>query len=467
MEQQDPQIRKIEEAIASGAGELLEKVRSIIRAPHTGDGMRETAALVRRALTETGCRETEIFETRGNPVVFGSLPAGAPSTLVVYLMYDTAPVLDAPAWTHPPFAAELADVPQGKAVIGRGSMARRGPMIAFLDVVQRMQRLGIRLPVNLLFVAEGDENIGSPYLPDFYTAHRDLFAAASATLFPAAAEENSGTAIVRLGAKGMLGLELVCDGASWGSGPTRSDTHWANAAWVDSPMWRLAHAVTTLSNADGSQITIDGFYDNVAPIGAAEQAMLQALPFDEAHAMQEIGIKRFAAGARGPEALRRNLYEPVLSLQGVWGSVPPISRLYKTGYARLDLRIVYNQTADEIEEKVREHLRRRGYGDIQVRRLYALPPSKVDGSHPIIRSAITTYREFGIDPQLWPSQPRTPPVAVFERPYVMFGVGHGGNQAAKDEYLLVTPSGRLHGLVSMAQSFARFLFTYAELGGRS
>jgi acetylornithine deacetylase/succinyl-diaminopimelate desuccinylase-like protein len=462
-----PVIRKIEDAIASSADELLGRVRAIIRAPHAGDGMRETASLVRDALIGIGCQAMEVYETPRNPVVFGALDAGARTTLIVYLMYDTAPVLDAPAWTHPPFAAELHDLPSGRAVVGRGAMARRGPMVAFLEAVRSMRQIGVSPPVNMLFVAEGDENIGSPYLPEFYAAYHDRLLEASATLFPAAGEEGVGTAIVRLGAKGMLGLELVCDGSSWGRGPSRSDIHWANAAWVDNPLWRLAHAVTTLSNEDGSRVTIDGFYDNVASITKAEQAMLRALPFNEQHTREELGVREFAAGARGHDALRRNLYEPVLALQGIWGSVPPVSRLYKTGYARLDFRIVYDQTADEVEEKVREHLRRRGYGDVEVRRLYALPPSKVDVGHPVIRAAIGTYREYGIDPQLWPSQPRTPPVAVFERPYVMFGVGHGGNQAAKDEYLLVTPRNGLHGLVDLTQSFARFLYAYAALEGRS
>jgi acetylornithine deacetylase/succinyl-diaminopimelate desuccinylase-like protein len=466
MDEAASDIRRIEDAIASGVGELREKVQAIIRAPHSGQAMHETANLVRQSLRDVGCEETDVVETPGNPIVFGALDAKARATLIVYLMYDTAPVLDAARWAHPPFAGELADLSQGQAVIGRGTMARRGPMVVFLDVVRRMRQLGIRLPVNLLFVAEGDENIGSPYLSDFYAAYRDRLSAASATVFPAAGEEGNGTAIVRLGAKGMLGLELVCDGGAWGKGPGRSDIHWANAAWVENPMWRLAHAVTTLSNDDGTRITIDGFYDNVAPIGDAEAAMLQALPFDEEGTLRELGAKGYAAGARGHGALRRNLYEPVLALQGLWGSMPPISRLYKTGYARLDLRLVYNQTTEEIEEKVREHLRRRGYGDIEVRRLYALPSSKVDVNHPIIQAAITTYREYGIEPQLWPSQPRTPPTAVFERPYVMFGVGHGGNQAARDEYLLVTSRGALHGLVPLAQSFARFLFTYATLEGR-
>ncbi len=458
-------LGRVDAVIAARAEEHIRRIQQFLQAPHSGPGMRETAQIVRVDLERLGCQETAVHETPGNPIIFGSLQVGAPATLIVYLMYDTAPVLDAASWTHPPFAGELADLPVGRSIIGRGSMARRGPAIAFLEAVQALKDAGLPLPVNMLFVAEGDENIGSPYLANFFAAYRDRLASASATVFPSAAEEADGSAIVRLGAKGMLGLELTCDGATWGHGPGKSDLHWANAGWVESPMWRLAHAIATLSTPDGSKILIDGFYDNVAPLDGGELDLVRSLPFDEDRTKAELGISVFAGSVRGWEALKRNLYEPVLSLQGVWGSAPPISRLYKKAIARLDIRTIWNQTADEIEDKVRQHLARRGLGDIAVRRFYALPSSKVPAEDPVVQAALATYNAYGIQPQLWPSQPRTPPTAVFERPHVMFGVGHGGNQAARNEYLLIKPNGRLHGLHALTRSFAEFLMRYGALRG--
>lgn len=454
---------KVRGALAARRAGHIERIQSFLRVPHVGDGMRETAARVGADLAALGCQSVETFETKGFPILFASLDAGAPATLLVYLMYDTAPVLDLGGWHHPPFAADVAEVPRGKAIVARGALARRGPAISFLEAVAAIRDAGLALPVNLLFVAEGDENAGSPYLPDFYEAYKAKLAAASGTLFPAAGQEAHGGAVIRLGAKGMLGLELTCDGAAWGRGPAETDLHWANGAWIDSPMWRLAHAITTLVSADGGRILVDGFYDNVAPISDEDRATLRSLPFADDKQLAELGARRFSADATGWQALARNLYEPMAVLEGVWGSIPPVPRLYRKATCRLDMRTIFHQTAEEVEAKVRAHLDRRGYGDIAVRRLYALPASKVERDDPVVRAAIETYGDYDIPLQLWPSQPRTPPTSVFERPHVMFGAGHGGNQAAADEYLLIEAKDKLLGIDEMAASFAAYLFRYADL----
>jgi acetylornithine deacetylase/succinyl-diaminopimelate desuccinylase-like protein len=463
MSELNERMAKVRPALTARRAGHVEKIQTFLRMPHVGDGMRETAAQLAERLREIGCGPVETFETKGFPILYAPLDAGAPVTLLVYLMYDTAPVLDLNGWTHPPFAADVVATPRGRAIVARGALARRGPAITFLETVAAIRDAGMRLPVNLLFVAEGDENIGSPHLPEFYAAYAKKLAAASGTLFPAASQEAQGGAVIRLGAKGMLGLELTCDAAAWGQGPAKTDLHWANGAWIDSPMWRLAHAVTTLVSADGSRILVDGFYENVAPISNEDRATLRALPFDGAKQLDELGAQRFSGGVSGWEALARNLYEPMAVLEGLWGSIPPIPRLYRKATCRLDMRTIFDQTADEVEAKVRAHLDRRSYADISVNRLYALPASRVRRDEPVVRAAVETYADFGIRPQLWPSQPRTPPTSVFERPHVMFGAGHGGNQAAPDEYLLLDSHDGLCGIDEMAASFAAFLFRYAEL----
>jgi len=457
----DKILDRVDGLIASGKEETIARIRRLIQAPHTGSRMRETAQLVATWLAELGCQTVETVETPGNPILFAELDAGAAVSLIVYLMYDTAPVLDPQSWTSPPFEAEIARLPIGRAMVGRGTLARRGPLVAFLDAIKAIRASGASLPVNLQFVVEGDENVGSPHLPEFYQAFRERLAGARGTVFPAAPQGKDGGVTIHLGAKGMAGYELVCDGSAWGRGPQRSDLHWANGAWVDSPMWRLTHALATLASGDGSRITVDGFYDRVAPVSAEVSRMVEGLPFSPERTKAELGISVFAGDDDGPGPMMRYLYEPAMVLEGVWGSVPPIPRLYKRAVARLDLRLVWNQTADDVRQKIAAHLERRGFGDIAVQQLYAVPPSRVERTDPIIQTAAAIYQAHGIQPQFWPSQPRTPPVAVFERPYVIFGVGHGGNQADKDEYLLLDGSDQLYGIETLMASFVRFLFAYA------
>lgn len=462
-------VEAVRAVIRSGKERTIARTRQFIQASHTGPGMRETAQLIADGLRGLGCQTVEAFETPGNPILFAELNAGANAALIVYLMYDTAPVLDPDAWAHPPFAGDITTLPIGRAMIGRGALARRGPMMAFLDVVQAIKDAGLSLPLNLLFVVEGDENIGSPHLPDFYRAYRQRLTSAAGTLFPAAAQAKDGGVVIHLGAKGMAGFELTCDGSRWGRGPGRSDLHWAHGAWVDSPMWRLTHAMATLATVDGSRVSVDGFYDDVIPISAEEARMVQGLPFNEERQKAELGISQFAMDATGSAAMQRYLYEPTMVFEGIWGSVPPIPRLYKRAIARVNLRLVWNQTAEGVQGKIKAHLARRGFGDIAVEPRYAVSPSKVNPNDPIVQTATAIYRAYGIQPQFWPSQPRTPPVAVFERPYVMFGIGHGGNQADKDEYLLLDAAGPLQGLETLMLSYVQFMFSYginARMEGR-
>lgn len=432
----------------------VKEIQEFIRLPQSGEGMQsQSAEQVARYLREVGATAVQVYPTAGNPIVYGRLDAGAKETVIAYLMYDAAVVFDAPEWVAPPFDANIVNLPVGRSIVARGSMARRGPLLAFLRAIQAIKNAGEKLPVNFIFVAEGDENTGSPYLGPFYEAHKDLFAGASATLFPAATQEKGGDVSIKLGAKGMIGLELICDGAAWGRGPAKADLHWGDSAWVDSPMWRLLHALSTLASPDGTRVLIDNFYENVVPPNQLEREMARALTYSAEKTKQSLGISHFAEDVDGEEALLRNMYEPAIVLQGEWGSIPPVKRLYRKAISRLDFRLIRNQTPDEAEAKVKAHLAKRGYSDIEVKRLYSVPSSYVAPNEPLIRAALATYRAFGIEPELWPSQPKTPPTAVFERPHVMVGVGHGGNHAVKDEYLLLEDSGKLFGLGSLMRSF--------------
>ena len=457
------ELERIDAAIRTAVPECIRGAREFLRLPQFGPESVRAARDLGRRLTALGCEQLSEFQTKGYPILYAELPAGARETLIVYLMYDTAPVLDGSEWSTPPFAAEIADLPAGRAIVARGALARRAPAIAFLGAVQAIKDAGVRLPVNMLFVAEGDENIGSPYLPEFYDAYRTRLERAAATFFPAASQEAEGSVAIRLGAKGMLGLELVCDAAAWGRGPTTKDLHWGESGWVDSPMWRLAHAVSTLAGPDGSRVAIDGFYDTVVPPREDEIEMVRALPFDGAKARRQLGVGRFSAGANGLDAMLRNLYEPSIVLEGVWGSVPPITRLYRKAVARIDFRLIRNQTADDIEAKVRAHLATRGFADIAVTKLFAVPCSSIPRDDAVIEAAVRMYGEFGVTPEMWPSYPKTPPTSVFDRPYVSAGLGHGGNQAARNEYLLVESKGKLQGFETLERSFVRFLFEYAAL----
>src|SRR3989304_2710984 len=195
-------------------------------------GIRECAQLVESYMRDSGCQVAEICETKGNPVVFGELAAGARHTLIVYMMYDTQP-FEGETWSHPPLEASL--VPHEgfpSAVIGRGAINTKGPMVAFFNALLAVKESGETLPLNLKFVAEGEEELGSPPLPEFFRDNLALLRAAEAVYYPGASQDRNGRVKMYLGNKGILYLELVCSGARWGRGP---QTHALLAAALGRP----------------------------------------------------------------------------------------------------------------------------------------------------------------------------------------------------------------------------------------
>jgi acetylornithine deacetylase/succinyl-diaminopimelate desuccinylase-like protein len=447
--------------VESNLDRVVADIQEFLRMPDDGDGLQAVAEFLARRLNDLGCSGVRLIPTSAHPMVIGRLDAGADRTLLVYLMYDRATVTDAPAWSSPPFEARVTEVAAGQAIVARGALARRGPLAAFLSTLELLNGASVRLPVNLVFIAEGDEVVGSPHLPSFYAEHHDLFADCSATLFPVAAQTEDGTIPLTLGAKGMLGIELSCSGAAWGRGPIEKDLHWADSAWVDSPMWRLTHVLSSLATERGDRILIDGFYDDVVPVSSQEQQLLSQVPFSADATKKSLGVRTFALDLDGIKAKQRELFEPCGVLEGCWASLPPMPRLYREAKARLDFRLLRNQTSEGVVRKLRSHLDARNFDDIEIRTLYAVPPSSVRSDDPVITAAVRSYQQMGVSAEIWPLHPRTPPPAVFERPYVMFGAGHGGNHSSTDEYLLVEGPG-MCGLRELLGSYARFLLLFGD-----
>jgi len=168
-------------------------------------------------------------------------------------MYDVKQA-DPAEWSSPPFEAALVDKPGlGKVVMGRGAVNQKGPEASFLAALHALRGAGKKLPVNLVFVAEGEEEIGSPYFPQIVRRPdgdgrpEEL----SRNFMPSASQGLDGEVTMTLGAKGVIECELISSGERWGRGP-RKDVHSSNKARLDSPAWHLVEALTTLVSPDGN-----------------------------------------------------------------------------------------------------------------------------------------------------------------------------------------------------------------------
>src|SRR5207247_10604262 len=174
--------------------------------------------------------------------------------------------------------AALGDKPGlGKVVRGRGAVNQKGPEATFLAALHAIRGAGRKLPVNLVFVAEGEEEIGSPHFPQIVRRPEVLAALQKSVgiFMPSASQGLDGEVTMTLGAKGVIEVELVSSGERWGRGP-RTDIHSSNKARVDSPAWHLVQALATLVCADGNDPAIDNFADKARPLSSDEKAMSAA-----------------------------------------------------------------------------------------------------------------------------------------------------------------------------------------------
>src|SRR5438445_9025270 len=245
--------------------ESLKRLQTWIHQPSIAAenrGMSEGCELTMQMLREAGFSQVTKVPTDGQPGIFATLDAGAPKTLGLYFMYDVKQV-DPAEWSSPPWDAALVDKPGlGKVVVGRGAVNQKGPEATFLAALHAIRGAGCKLPVNLVFVAEGEEEIGSPHFPQIVRRPEVLAALQKSVgiFMPSASQGLDGQVTITLGAKGVIECELVSSGERWGRGP-RADIHSSNKARVDSPAWHLVQALATLVLPDGNDPAIDNFAD--------------------------------------------------------------------------------------------------------------------------------------------------------------------------------------------------------------
>jgi len=246
----------------------IENIQSYIRQPSISAekvGIAECAELTRSFLQRAGCQDAELVPTKGHPVVWGRLDAGAAKTLIIYWMYDVQPV-NASEWATPPFGASVVDAPnwgpKGRLLRGRGASNQKGPERAFLNAVESIRAVRKNLPVNLMFICEGEEELGSPNLPEAMQKLTPRLSAANGVLFPSVTLGRDGVASFALGNKGVAYIELECRGGARG-GPTHSEVHSSLKAATDSPVWRLVQALATFTDRSGNHIAIEGVRDRI------------------------------------------------------------------------------------------------------------------------------------------------------------------------------------------------------------
>ena len=426
-------------------------------------------------IRDAGFQTIKKMPTRGQPGIFATLDAGATRTLGIYFMYDVKQVNPA-EWSTPPFDAAFVDKPGfGKVVVGRGAINQKGPEAAFLAALHAMRAAGRKLPVNLVLVAEGEEEIASPNFHQIVQAPEVLAALkkADGIIIPTAWQSANGAVQINLGAKGPLEFQLIASGEKWGKGP-KGDIHSSYHASVDSPVWHMVQALNTLVGPDGHTPAIDGWFDNVRPLTAREKVLIAqtAAANSEAEAKKGLGVRMWINNEPWQAALERQAGQPTINIQGLVGGYTGTGGktvLPGRVEAKLECRLVPNQTKAEAEAKLRAHLQKRGFGDIEVNVSGGYDPTETAEDSRVIRAQQAVYSRLGVPQTLNPRLAGSWPGSVFTQPPVglpagQFGLGHGSGAHAPNEYFVIESSNpKVEGLAGCTMGFVEFLYEMAKV----
>jgi acetylornithine deacetylase/succinyl-diaminopimelate desuccinylase-like protein len=409
--------------IDANARDFVETLIRLVRQPSVsakGEGIQECAELVEKIMQEVGLKTRIIQPTEGNPVVYGETKSKkSDKTLLFYDHYDVQPPEPIEQWICGPFSGEIRE---GK-IYGRGASDNKGNLISRLKAVESFLKTLDEVPVNVKFVVDGEEEIGSPHLKQIIEKHRELFSA-DAIIWEFGGTNRRGNPCLHLGLKGILSVELRVEGAV-------RDVHSANAPLVPNPAWRLTWALNAIKN-EKEEILIEGFYENVKEPSSAELHCVERIPFDEKEWKNELGLKEFLLKRSGTEALKALLYHPSCTINGMISGYTGIGSktiVPRIAVAKLDFRLVPNQTPAEIFGKLVNHLRNSGFKDIKIIKFGSTEPAKTPVTHKFVQTvAKTAEKVYEKQPVIYPLSPGSGPMHLFRKiigcPVVSVGCSH-------------------------------------------
>ena len=444
----------------------LEDTLESIRRPSvsmTGEGLGDMASWLVDYLAQTGV-SARLRPGTVAPFVEGELAAEpAAPRLLFYELYDTQPAAPE-GWRVPPFEPEVVDDGDGARIIGRGAFNSKGPLMAFLTVLRAFREAGVRVPVAIRLLIEGEEEIGSPSLARYVEEHHAELAACDAAFLPYPSTNGNGETVIRLGFKGLVLLELAVEGGAWG-GPAAFDVHAMHTAWIDNPVSELIRALASLQGEHG-ELAIDGLAQRLMPPSKEDLRLIRdaAATLDTRSWLRELGAKRFRVD--DPEELfRRFCFSPTLNVDAMdagrlRAGEEPATLMARRAAAHVDVRLVPGLEVAGTLELLRAHLHRRGLEHVSIRVKNAYPSSKTSVNERVIQSLIAGCRSHSERVAAIPLHAGAAPMHLFTDslglPFAFGGVGHGGRSHAPNEYLM------LDGFRSLQRSIVSFLFDFGR-----
>ncbi len=430
-------MQDVIEKIQSEKDAHVDKLKDWLRIPsvstdsnHKGD-VRQAGEFIQDELREAGF-DVEMHDTPGHPIVTATwLGKEGGKTLLVYGHYDVQPPDPVDLWRHGPFEPVI----EGSNIVARGATDDKGQALALIRGISAYLKVRGELPINVKFLIEGEEEIGSPNLGPFIAKHRDKLAA-DVVLVSDCSQFGPGQPAITVGLKGLMYLEVEA------TGPNRDLHSGSFGGAVENPGHALCRILSSLKD-DNGRVTIPGFYDDVVDLTDEERKAMAELPFDEAAYATDLGVKDLH-GEEGYTTLERTWARPTLDVNGLlcgWTGEGAKTVLPSKAMGKFSMRLVANQDPEKIKQLVVDHLNSicpKGI-TLDVRPLHGAAPCLVPSSSPYLAAAKRAVAQgFGTEPVYIREGGSIPVVATFKEELgidtILMGLGlHDDNAHSPNE----------------------------------
>lgn len=421
-------MQKVDKYIEENLDQSIKELSKLCAQPSVAAqkwGMEECANLVAESLAARGFA-VQILPTGGSPVVFGERKGRVDRTLIVYDHYDVQPPEPLDLWETPPFEPTIRE---GR-LFARGVADNKGNLVGRLHAIDAILAAEGELPCTIKFVVEGEEEIGSVNLEPFVKAHRDLLAG-DVCVWEVGGVDHEDTPIQMLGLRGICYVELHARTANQDVHSGTGGSIFHNAAW------RLVWALNSLKDQD-EHILLPGFYDDVIPPTDREIALLAKGPEMIPYYMETYGLDGFLKDIEDElELAIQGVYQPTCTICGLTAGYQGTGSktvLPATASAKVDFRLVPNQTPAKVLEQLRTHLDAHGFEDIEIVDLGGNPAAKTDPDHPAVAMAVRAARDVYEKPtRLIPMIGGSGPNFIFQKyldvPIISSGAGDSQSNA--------------------------------------
>jgi acetylornithine deacetylase/succinyl-diaminopimelate desuccinylase-like protein len=385
-------IKVVDRYIDENLSESIDELSRLCAQPSVAAqslGIETCAAMVAASLKKRGF-EVQVLPTGGSPVVFGELEGREDKTLLVYNHYDVQPPEPLALWESPPFSPTVRD---GR-LYARGVADNKGNFIERLHAIDAILAVEGQLPCNVKFLVEGEEEIGSVNLEPFVRKHQDLLAG-DVCVWEIGGVDHENFPIQMLGLRGICYVELHVKTAQRDVHSGTGGSIFPNAAW------RLVWALGSLKDKN-EHIHLPGFYDDVIPPTEREIELLALLPDMRAYYRNSLGLEGFLQGIDNPlELAIEAVYKLTCTICGLTAGYQ--GKGHKTvlpgnASAKIDFRLVPDQTPDKVLAQLRAHLDAQGFEDIEIVNLGGNLPAKTDPDDPAVQMAVAAANDVYENP---------------------------------------------------------------------